>query len=108
MNKHFLTRVAPLALLALPLAACGSAETEEAGHSEEAEAPEGPHGGRLLTDGKLSVEVTIYEAGQDPQYRVYPYPMASRWTRPRSTSRSCCAGSADRSTGSASLRKKTI
>ena len=73
MTKKFLVRVAPMALIALPLAACGSAETEEAEHAEEAEAPEGPHGGRLLTDGKLSVEVTIYEDGQDPQYRVYPY-----------------------------------
>ncbi len=73
MNMKFLTRAAPLALIALPLAACGSVESEEAEHSEEAEAPEGPHGGRLLTDGKLSVEVTIFEAGQDPQYRVYPY-----------------------------------
>lgn len=73
MTLKFLTRVAPLALLALPLAACGSSGTEMAEQAEEAEAPEGPHGGRLLTDGKLSVEITIYEAGQDPQYRVYPY-----------------------------------
>lgn len=73
MNLALFTRIAPLALLALPLAACGSSpEAEEAGHAEGGEAPEGPHGGRLLTDGKLGMEITIFETGQEPQFRVYP------------------------------------
>lgn len=33
----------------------------------------GPHGGRLLSDDKLQVEVTIYERGVPPQFRVYAY-----------------------------------
>ncbi len=38
-------------------------------HGEHA--PMGPHGGRLLTDGEFSVEVTIHERGVPPQFRVY-------------------------------------
>lgn len=33
----------------------------------------GPHGGRLLSDGDFQVEVTIYERGVPPQFRVYAY-----------------------------------
>ncbi|MSO49522.1 MAG: efflux RND transporter periplasmic adaptor subunit [Acidobacteria bacterium] len=39
---------------------------------EEAEAPRGPHGGRLLTGEGLRLEVTIYEEGVEPQFRVFP------------------------------------
>ena len=35
--------------------------------------PRGPHGARLLSDGPLQLEVTIYETGVPPQFRVYPY-----------------------------------
>lgn len=73
MTRPLLSRLAPLALFTLPLAACGSGP--DAGKGAEAETPavpEGPHGGRLLTDGKLGIEVTIFETGQEPQFRVYP------------------------------------
>lgn len=86
MIRNIFIRVAPLALATLPLAACnsgtehGDAEHEHgaghddgAGHDEGTEATEGPHGGRLLTDGPLGLEITIVEAGQEPQFRVYPY-----------------------------------
>ncbi len=33
----------------------------------------GPHGGRLLTDEKFRAEITIYERGVPPQFRVYFY-----------------------------------
>jgi len=33
----------------------------------------GPHGGRLLTDGDLGIEVTIYEPDIPPQSRLYPF-----------------------------------
>ena len=33
----------------------------------------GEHGGRLLVDGELAVEVTIFEAGTPPEFRVYAY-----------------------------------
>lgn len=35
--------------------------------------PKGPHGGRLFSDGDFQVEVTIYERGVSPQFRVYPF-----------------------------------
>ncbi len=74
MIKQFLVRLMPLAILALPLAACGSGSEGGEAHSDAAaEMPEGPHGGRLLSDGDLGLEVTIFEAGQDPQFRIYPY-----------------------------------
>lgn len=67
-------RLAALALISLPLAACGSDPgSGEADTEAAAETPEGPHGGRLLTDGKLGIEITIFEAGQEPQFRVYPF-----------------------------------
>lgn len=49
---------------------------DEHGHEhagEEHDFPEGPHGGRLLGDGDFQIEVTIYERGIPPQFRVYAY-----------------------------------
>ncbi len=44
-------------------------------HGEEpaSEYPRGPHNGRLLTDGDLGLEVTIYEPEIPPQFRVFPF-----------------------------------
>lgn len=50
------------------------AASAEAGH--DAATPEyerGPNNGRLLTDGELGLEITIYEPDIPPQFRVYPY-----------------------------------
>ncbi len=70
-HRHLLIRLAPLALMAATLGACGSGpQPSETGEAEAAEAPKGPHGGKLLTDGKLGLEITIFETGQEPQYRV--------------------------------------
>jgi cobalt-zinc-cadmium efflux system membrane fusion protein len=33
----------------------------------------GPHGGRLLSDGDFRIEVTIYEEGVPPQFRLYAF-----------------------------------
>ena len=33
----------------------------------------GPHNGRLLRDGDFSLEITIFETGVPPEFRVYPY-----------------------------------
>lgn len=35
--------------------------------------PRGPHGGRLLSDSGLQIEIAIYEAGVPPRFRVYPF-----------------------------------
>jgi cobalt-zinc-cadmium efflux system membrane fusion protein len=61
-------------LLSLSLNACGGGtESDEQGDEEGGEVPEGPHGGRLLEDGDFAVEITIFETGQEPQFRVYAY-----------------------------------
>jgi cobalt-zinc-cadmium efflux system membrane fusion protein len=52
-----------------------STEEHEA-QSEQVEAglmAKGPHGGRLLTQDGFEVEITIYERGVPPQFRVYAY-----------------------------------
>lgn len=65
--------IAAALLFALPLTGCGgSAEpTDEHGEGEAVQARKGPHNGRLLTDGDFAVEMTIFEDGQEPQFRVY-------------------------------------
>lgn len=75
MKTSFIRAAAAMLLLAFPLTSCGGeAESDEHGHAEgEAEVPEGPHGGRLLEDGDFAVEMTIFEDGQEPQFRVYAY-----------------------------------
>ena len=90
MTRSFQSQLRALAffLMAGVVAACGATsgtQAEAPGHSEEgdhgehgehgdeeAEPAKGPHGGRLLEDGKFALEVTIFETGVDPQYRVYP------------------------------------
>jgi membrane fusion protein, heavy metal efflux system len=63
----------------LLLAGCGNAASgnDEHGHGHEAEAADdyarGPHNGRLLEDGDFAVEMTIFETGVPPQFRVYPF-----------------------------------
>ncbi|GMW01648.1 MAG: hypothetical protein AMXMBFR84_27850 [Candidatus Hydrogenedentota bacterium] len=44
---------------------------EEGGHDEEGE--RGPHGGRMLHGEGLELEITIFETGVPPEFRVYPY-----------------------------------
>ncbi len=62
----------------LLLAACGdtgSGPEMPAGHAAEAPAEyeRGPHRGRMLRDGEFALEVTIFETGVPPQYRLYAY-----------------------------------
>lgn len=45
--------------------------------------PRGPHGARLLSDDGLQLEMTIYETGVPPQFRVYPYDAAGTPIPPR-------------------------
>ncbi len=37
-------------------------------HNDE---PKGPHGGRMFADGDLQLEVTIFESGVPPEFRIY-------------------------------------
>lgn len=51
----------------------GGAGPAEAEPAAALEYPRGPQGARLLSDDGLQVEMTIYETGVPPQFRVYPY-----------------------------------
>ena len=63
-----------LATAALTLTACGEKAAKPDEHGEaEAEFERGPHNGRLLRDGDFSLEVTIFETGVEPEFRVYAY-----------------------------------
>lgn len=64
-----------LIALALGLSGCGneSSNTAAAESMIEIEEVKGPNGGRLLADGDFAVEVTIFETGVDPQFRLYAY-----------------------------------
>ncbi len=63
--------------LALLLAACGNGGSDQAAEGEAALAAgdyeRGPHNGRMLRDGDFAIEVTIFETGVPPQYRLYPF-----------------------------------
>lgn len=65
----------PLCLAAI-LAACGQGASK-APHAEApaaaADYERGPHRGRLLRDGDFALEITLYEDGPAPLFRVYPY-----------------------------------
>ena len=66
--------VAVLAFLAVGCndkSAVGTVEGDKAGAAKEYE--KGPHGGRLLSNEKFQAEITIYERGVPPQFRVYLY-----------------------------------
>jgi cobalt-zinc-cadmium efflux system membrane fusion protein len=68
--------LATVALVALLLAWQPATPGDRHGE-EEGEAPDayarGPHGGRLLEDGDLGLELMIFERGVPPELRVYPY-----------------------------------
>ena len=72
MKDVHIARLAVALAFVAPLGACGSSSEPAAEHGEEAEPAKGPHNGRLLKDGDFAVEMTIFEDGQEPQFRVYP------------------------------------
>ncbi|MBY0493822.1 MAG: efflux RND transporter periplasmic adaptor subunit [Cyanobacteria bacterium] len=78
MNKKTFAIVAIIVVVGIVVAAAilrspaaGSGEHEEA--PGPLDYPRGPHGARLLSDEGLQLEMTIYESGVPPQFRIYPY-----------------------------------
>lgn len=72
MKKTIIKRLAVALFIIAPLAACGSSSEPAEEHGEEGEPAKGPHNGRLLKDGDFALEMTIFEDGVPPQFRVYP------------------------------------
>jgi len=63
-----------LAGLILTLKVSTVTDEEQDKSAEHNEAfPRGPHRGRLLSKDDFALEVTIYETGVPPQFRVYAY-----------------------------------
>ena len=60
------------ALCVMLLSACGRLpETEPGAEAEQEEAERGPHGGRVLEDDGLAVELAIFEAGVPPEFHAW-------------------------------------
>ncbi|MEP0315098.1 MAG: HlyD family efflux transporter periplasmic adaptor subunit [Hyphomonas sp.] len=80
MNPRILYPVAAAVFAALmTLTGCGG-QNSASGDGDtihtgagEAETAEGPHGGRLLEEGDFALEMTIFESGVPPEYRIYPF-----------------------------------
>ena len=71
-SRQILPALAAL-LMIMPLAACGGgAETPSEEGSKAGEPEKGPNRGRMLRDGNFAVEMTIFEDGVPPVYRVFP------------------------------------
>lgn len=79
MNRVFIVLFAVFVL-----ASCGkkddtataesTADTQDHGEmAAAAEYAKGPHGGRLLASGNVSVEMTIFERGVPPEFRIHAY-----------------------------------
>lgn len=53
------------------LAACAPEPASMTDVAQTEDAPSGPHGGRLLTDGAFALELAIVEAGVPPEFRAW-------------------------------------
>jgi len=82
MNQNFPFRYlfcVSLILFTILVVGCGNQQESGSGEGHGAaanEAPDferGPHNGRLLRDGDFALEVTIFETGVPPEFRLYPY-----------------------------------
>ena len=75
MTRASLTRIA-MALAGIisiaALSGCGSASEPAEAEVASGDYAKGPHNGRLLSDGDFALEMTIFEDGVPPQFRVYP------------------------------------
>lgn len=70
-------RLSAVLLLSAALAACGQGASKapeaEAHQAAATDFERGPHGGRLLRDGDFALEITLYEEGPAPLFRLYAY-----------------------------------
>ncbi|MFP1131212.1 efflux RND transporter periplasmic adaptor subunit [Asticcacaulis sp. W401b] len=74
-RRTFLLGTAAFSLATLAACDDKKAPASEGGHgpAKADEYERGPHRGRMLRDGDFALEITIFEDGVEPEYRVYPY-----------------------------------
>lgn len=76
-SRHPIWLTLLLGLSAASLAACGVEPAPTAAVEGLPGAPadfeRGPHNGRLLRDGDVSLEITVFEDGVPPEFHVYPF-----------------------------------
>ena len=72
MKNSTIARLVAAFIIVAPLAACGSGSEPASEHGGTEEPAKGSHGGSLLKDGDFALEMTIFEDGVPPQFRVYP------------------------------------
>jgi membrane fusion protein, heavy metal efflux system len=77
-NRNAIIAAASVVVVALLMFAIlrprtGGSAGEAVAEAGPLDYPRGPHGARLLSEGDLQLEVTIYEEGVPPHFRVYPY-----------------------------------
>lgn len=74
-KQHPLIQLLTVFFLSALLVACDSTtppkNNETLGTMEEAEVVKGPHGGRLLKSGDLTLELAIFETGVPPEFRAW-------------------------------------
>lgn len=51
----------------------GGKDADAADHGADAALRKGPHGGKLFTQDGYGIELTIFEQGVEPQFRLYTY-----------------------------------
>jgi len=76
--QHFISKFIILTCAGFLLAACGdnAGHHDETSHRESAaddDVKKGPNGGRLLEDGNFAIELTVFEQGRPPQFRLFAY-----------------------------------
>jgi cobalt-zinc-cadmium efflux system membrane fusion protein len=71
MKTNWKIGAALAVLLLVPMAACSTDAPSEVGEGEAAEEEKGPHRGKMLRDGDFAVEMTVFEDGVPPEFRVY-------------------------------------
>lgn len=84
MHKGILATILALATVAIAVTVLLRTPEEPTapGSAGPLDYPRGPHGARLLASEDLQVEVTIFETGVEPHFRVYPYDGSGTPLRP--------------------------
>lgn len=83
MHKGLLAIIAGMVTMAVVMAVVWRGREPAATEAADPrDYPRGPHGARLLSADDLQVEVTIFETGVPPHFRVFPYDGAGNPVRP--------------------------